>query len=344
MVLRVQGGACAACGPAVDPLEPRPSPHNATVRVWWASSSDDQPGWRAVHEAADNRGVQKTQKLKVEAVLAAESPNTVDIQWVEALAPAALHLLGDDDLPVVARAWQPVHCRILDGLATLLELFWNEIVTEARGASCIVVRLTGLPPLVSALLPELVFRGLRETEHGVKSMTELIRLLRSTGPVLCALTGHVTACSDARRRLGEVPDTPTPESVEHVVLALSAASGLASLSQLLGPPPARERALFEPDTADATTTLRVTEARAAIHDADSRAGVPEPGVSKTTEAGVVEEGVGGGVAGVSAGAPPGGRSRVVGAAAGAGGGLIGTRKVLDSLGEAPSAPSAFGRR
>jgi hypothetical protein len=269
MVVEVRGNSCDSCNPAGVPADAQPQPEDLSVlevehttHVWWAGSSEGDSRWRLMHEWIEDDGVRETQDVRPEPTMPDQPADPADKSWQVVLEPTLADIFGPDWEPV-GEAWQPAHCRIFDALAAILDGFWTRIVAAVQGATRVVIRLTGLPPVVAALLPEVTLRALPSTVLKTGSVTEVARLYRDVGPLICAATGHVTRCPEVRRRLGQVESVPTETALEalaapRIRLALTATSDLPTLGDLLGQP--RSRVFRLPAARPVETTDRGEDA------------------------------------------------------------------------------------
>ena len=342
IVIDVRGNACAACAPdATNRRSARGEDRvaePAVVRAWWSYGNAGEQRWKAVLQSHRVEEVQRTRTFDRErAEPAAESEPTVAV-WRQVLTEAIDQAFADETWLVLSEVWQAGYCGIVEGLGTVVEAFWNEVVVESEGAARIVIRLTGLPPATALLLREVVF-GPQGTAEADGSMIKLAALCRDFGALLCASGGNVTGCPEVRHRLGTVAELPTPESFEalggpRVVRALTSTSDAPTLARLLGEPRIPEPVRIAkpvPESVGHVENLGAAPAESRPPDVPS----PEPVPAEIR----VETG-GGGAAPESIPAETGVETGGGGAAPG----LVAGPALLGATQYAPSAPSTFGRR
>jgi len=253
MVFQVRGNTCASCNPAA--VKHRDSALHEdrveeTLRAWWAGDSTAEARWSITRGRGDDRGVRPRRDFVPEPMVAENRLPEVDSEWRGRLAPLLADAVGEA-WQVAAEAWQPQYCRILDALAALLDFVWTEVVALAGGVTRLVIRLTGLPPVVAIALREMTFRVPRTSWPANEPVGGIAVLYRAFGCLGCAATGHVTACAEVRRHLVHVPERPTTDALERlapprVLLALTATSDLPTLDDLLGRAPITRLASGEP--------------------------------------------------------------------------------------------------
>ena len=279
----VQGNGCRRCNASVadgSGREPADDHVWQTVRVWWADEGEDRAQWQL---ALENAGYEGVRPIKGFGPPPAEPPGRrpeADCGWRDRLAP----LLADAAETAwqwVSETWRPYYCRILEMFADLLDIFWSSLVAEARGASRLVVRLTGLPSAVSTVLRETAALAVRSARSVTGSVAGVAELYRAVESLYCAGTGNVSVCSVARQRLGVLEPVPTVAALQRlapgpVLLALTGTSDLPTLSSLLDLEPAQARArqaqpvsVVEPAVVkmppvDAAATTRVTPPTPAV--------------------------------------------------------------------------------
>ncbi len=311
----VQGNGCHRCNAAVadgSKREPADDKIWQTVRLWWVDDGEDRAQWQLSLENADYQGVRP---IKGFGPPSAESPGRrpeVDSEWNERLAPVLADAAGTA-WQWVSETWRPYYCRILEMFADLLDVFWSSLVAEARGASRLVVRLTGLPSAVSTVLRGTAARVLISERSIIGSVADVVELFRAVESLYCAGTRNVSVCSVARQRLGVPEPVPTVAALqrlapEPVLLALTGTSDLLTLSSLLD---------LDPVQARARQAQRVSAAEPALVErppTDAAApipAVPPPAPARTAQRGEI--------------------------------GLERTISQVAAIGETPRAPSTFGR-
>jgi hypothetical protein len=256
MIVTAYGDTCETCAPEAETraahTETVPRITN-TVRVWWAPRADGPGQWRVACEPLIDQDVRLPSSPRPDvadvpeptpdSVTTAEKqqPNpyslAVDKGWKAALLPDFIEIFGRQDWPVIDPVWQPDDCRILGAFAVLLRMFWLETVAGSDGSARMVVRLTSLPPVVAALVPEVALRWMNSEQPTALPVSGMVAVFRTLGPLLCAATGHATECVELERLLDGAPGLPTPDALDKLPIApvrsaLTARSGLPPIADL----------------------------------------------------------------------------------------------------------------
>lgn len=82
-----------------------------------------------------------------------------------------------------------------------------------------MVRLTGLPPVVAVLLPEVALRWIKSEQRTGLLLPRWSPFITIWAPLLCAATGHLTECTELEQMLGDVLILPTPEAFDRLPTA-----------------------------------------------------------------------------------------------------------------------------
>lgn len=177
--------------------------------MWWAAGNDGASRWRSlVVDRECGIAAYRPDGVPDGARDLAEA-QAVDSGWQRILATKLSDRLGAEGWDVVTDAWQPEHCGILTGLATVLDDVWTHVVAAAVTGTWVQIRLVGLPSVVAALLPVVVTRPLFAGGRPILPAAELVRAL---GPAVCVGAGQAAACGIAHAEFGELSAPPTVDS------------------------------------------------------------------------------------------------------------------------------------
>ncbi|WP_155546525.1 hypothetical protein [Amycolatopsis camponoti] len=264
MIITAHGNTCETCVPRSKKRVARTDtvPRTATtLHVWWAPHPDGSGQWHVLRQRFIDEEVQQPAVPRPDATEAQEpTSDRLDIAgehpqvsselvlsegWQDPLRQDASEIFGKRDWLAIALVWGAVDCRMLGAFAVLLESFWLETVVGSDGSARMIVRLTGLPPLVAVLVPEAALRWANSDQPMALPVSGMVAVYATLGPLLCASTGHRPECTDLERLLGdasklpEAPRTPRPTALR---LALAGRSGRPAIADLLAAYPVREHA------------------------------------------------------------------------------------------------------